>query len=111
MGARTNFELKDSKGSVWLYSHWGGETKAEDLMAALAKAQPRWDDTSYAMRIVVSQLIGDQWDDETGYGLSSYECGEESYDPIVVDFPGGIVTYQDKDYSFQGFLNRSLTND
>jgi hypothetical protein len=110
MGARTNFELKDSKGSVWLYSHWGGDSKVADLQAAIEKAKPRWDDPSYAMRIVVSQLIGSDWDSETGFGLSSYESGEESYDPIVVDFPGWIVTYQDKDYSFQGFLLKDLTN-
>jgi hypothetical protein len=110
MGARTNFELRDSKGSVWLYSHWGGDTKITDLQHALAKAEPRWTDTSYAMRIVVSQLIGSDWDSETGYGLSSFECGEESYDPIIVDFTGEIVTYQDKDYSFPGFLLKDLTN-
>jgi hypothetical protein len=111
MGARTNFELKDSKGSVWLYSHWGGDRKVADLQSALAAAEPRWTDTPYAMRIIVSQLIGNDWDSETGYGLSSYECGEESYDPIVVDFPGKIVTYQDKDYSFPGFLLKDLTNE
>ena len=110
MGARTNFELRDAKGSVWLYSHWGGETKADDLMAALEKAQPRWNDPSYAMRIVVSQLIGSDWESETGYGLSSYEYGEESYDPIIVNFATDLITYQDRDYSFQGFLNRALTN-
>jgi hypothetical protein len=110
MGARTNFELRDSKGSVWLYSHWGGDSKVADLQNALAKAEPRWDDFSYAMRIVVSQLIGTDWESETGYGLSSYESGEESYDPIVVDFHGQIVTYQDIDYSFPGFLLKHLTN-
>lgn len=105
MGARTNFELKDSKGSVWLYSHWGGDTKAEDLATALHKAEPRWSDHSYAMRIVVSQLIGKDWDSETGYGLSSYECGEESYSPITVDFTKDTVYYEDRNYSFKGFVN------
>ena len=115
MGARTNFELKDEQGSVWLYSHWGGDTKANDLANALAKAQPRWGDTSYAMRIVVSQLIGDNWDSETGYGLSSYEAGEESYDPISVDFTNNTVTYGDISYSFEEYLKffslfKHLTN-
>ncbi len=31
MGSRTNFELKDYKGSVWLYSHWGGDSKANEF--------------------------------------------------------------------------------
>jgi hypothetical protein len=103
MGARTNFELKDSKGSVWLYSHWGGDDKIADLARALAKAEPRWNDTSYAMRIVVSQLVGNEWDSETGFGLSSYETGEESYEPVCVDFANNIVSYKDNEYSFQEF--------
>ena len=70
----------------------------------------RAEDEDLAMRIVVSQLIGSDWNSDTGYGLSSYECGEESYDPIVVDFPAWIVTYQDTDYSFPGFLLKDLTN-
>lgn len=105
MGARTNFELKDSKGSVWLYSHWGGDSKAEDLATALAKAEPRWTDTTYAMRIVVSQLIGKDWDSETGYGLSSYEAGEESYSPISVDFDSQRVDYEECEYTFAEFVN------
>jgi len=113
MGARTNFELKDSEGSVWLYSHWGGDTKANDLAYALDKARPRWSDHSYGMRIVISQLIGDQWDSETGYGISSYESGEESYEPISVDFTTKIVNYQDIIYSFEDFVrffSKHLTN-
>jgi hypothetical protein len=113
VGARTNFELKDSKGSVWLYSHWGGDDKASDLANALRKAEPRWDDHSYGIRIVVSQLIGNSWDSELGFGLSSYEAGEEGYDPISVDFPSKTVSYQDNEYSFRDFVetfSRHLTN-
>jgi len=113
MGARTNFELKDSQGSVWLYSHWGGETKRTDLANALAKAEPRWNDITYGMRIVVSQLIGSEWDSETGYGISSYEAGEEGYEPVCVDFINKIVSFGDEEYLFAGFVERfanHLTN-
>jgi hypothetical protein len=105
MGARTNFELRDEKGSVWLYSHWGGDSKVSDLANALAKAEPRWVDSGYGMRIVASQLIGEQWDGETGYGLSSYEQGEEQFDPICVDFRTKTVSYQDRFYAFDVFVN------
>lgn len=105
MGARTNFELKDSKGSVWLYSHWGGDDKVYDLAVALKKAEHRWSDSSYAMRIVVSQLIGENWNAETGFGLSSYECGEESYLPICVNFDVQTVTYDDIEYNYEDFIS------
>lgn len=113
MGARTNFELKDSKGSVWLYSHWGGDSKMTDLAAALKKAEPRRNDTTYAMRIVVSQLIGKDWDSETGFGLSSYEAGEESYEPVCVDFTNKTVSSDTFNLDFSSFINiygKHLTN-
>jgi|AntAceMinimDraft_1070359.scaffolds.fasta_scaffold01157_36 hypothetical protein len=113
MGSRTNFELKDYKGSVWLYSHWGGDSKANDLAAAINHAEPRWFDTSYAMRMVVSYLIKDSLMEETGYGISSYEHGEESYEPMSVDFVNGTVTCQDIVYSFPNFVklfHKHLTN-
>lgn len=105
MGSRTNFELKDSAGSVWLYSHWNGESKANDVANALLKAEARWSDPSYAMRIVASQLIGKDWDSETGYGLSSYQVGEESYDPICIDFENQTVTYHHETVSFEKFID------
>jgi hypothetical protein len=113
LGSRTNFELKDTKGSVWLYSHWGGDSKVEDLAAALEHAKPRWGDVSYAMRMVVSYLIKDNLMSDTGYGLGSWEFGEESYDPISVDFAIDVVTYRDTVYSFEEFVNifsKHLTN-
>jgi hypothetical protein len=113
MGARTNFELKDYKGSVWLYSHWGGDTKANDLAAAINHAEPRWADTPYAIRMVISYLIKDNVMGDTGYGISSYECGEESYVPISVDFVTMTVNYQDIIYSFEEyvkFFSKHLTN-
>ena len=104
MGARTNFEMKDAKGSVWLYSHWGGDTKFVDLANALRQAQPRWHDETYAMRIVVSQLIGNEWDSETGFGLSSYEAGEENYTPITVDFHNRNVVVNGEVQSFEDYV-------
>lgn len=113
MGSRTNFQLKDSQGSVWLYSHHGGDSKLNDLAYALDKAEPRWTDASYGIRIIVSQLIGDSWDSETGFGLSSYEAGEESYQPVCVDFTNYTVTCQEIVYEFVDFVKlfgRHLTN-
>jgi hypothetical protein len=104
MGARTNFELQDGQGSIWLYSHWGGDNKEVTLANALEQAKPRWDDFSYAMRIVVSQIIGQNWDSETGFGLSTFEAGEESYDPISVNFANNTVSYQNKVYTFEEFI-------
>ena len=104
MGARTNFELQDAKGSVWLYSHSGGDDKSMDFAKALEHARPRWGDTPYAIRMVVSHLIKDRLLDDTGYGLTSYEAGEESYDPLTANFETKVVYYEQEFFTFEDFV-------
>jgi len=105
MGARTVFEVKDREGSIFLYSHWGGESKLETAIQALAYAQPRWTDTTYGMRIFISRVIGEDWSLETGYGISAKNVFEEGYEPMVFDFETRVVTYGESDYSFEDFIH------
>lgn len=108
MGARINFVLKvypKELSHVTLYSHWGETSWREDLAMALAKATPRWTDQNYAARIVVSQLIGEQWDKETGYGLFTSVDGEDLGDTtIVVDFTNQTVNDTGNEHSFGAFI-------
>lgn len=104
MGARTVFEVKDRDGSIFLYSHWGGDTKFEDAVNALKEAEPRWSDTTYGMRIFISQIIGDYWNSETGYGISAKSNFEEQYDPMVINFENQTVEYLDEIRSFKEFV-------
>jgi hypothetical protein len=104
MGARTNFELQDAKGSVWLYSHWGGDDKSADFAKALSHAEPRWGDTPYAIRMVVSYFIKDNIMEDTGYGLSSWEFGEESYDTLSANFVTNTVSYEQEVFTFEEFV-------
>lgn len=86
MGARVHFVFKqdESGKNVTLYSHWGADSWEIDLAYALEKAQPRWDDPTYATRIVVSQLVGDQWQSETGFGLYVTDDTSEFWDEVVI---------------------------
>lgn len=105
MGARTTFTfITEPDQKIVLYSHWGGETKAQHFAEAVAKAEPRWDDETYCLRIMVSQLVGDYWDSETGFGLWTTEYFEESYDPITIHVRDKMITYLDRDYSFREFV-------
>jgi hypothetical protein len=106
MGARTVFEVKDRNGSIFLYSHWGGDTKREDAIHALTQAKPRWgiNDTTYAMRIFISQIVGDAWNDETGYGISAKHTFEEQFQPMVIDFEDNLVEYNNEVVSFKEFI-------
>ena len=104
MGARTTFGVKDRQGSIFLYSHWGGDSKVEDAVHALKMARPRWNDTTYGMRIFISQIIGHSWDSETGYGISAKPVFEEQYAPMVIDFENGTVDYLYEIKSFEDFI-------
>lgn len=101
MGARINFVFKDSdtaigepSSSVVLYSHWGQDGWQRDIAAALDHARPRWDDSSYGTRMMISHLIQHSILDETGFGIyaihgNNYDLGEQT---VVIDFVNKTVT-------------------
>jgi hypothetical protein len=85
MGDRATFvfEQGDANSAIYLYGHWAGDGMMNTLATAIAKARPRWDDETYATRIVISQIIGNEWADETGWGISTYFCDSEHSVPVV----------------------------
>ena len=111
MGARTTWAVKTQEGDavVWLYSHWGGESKLENTKDALYKAEPRWSDSTYGARIFISQIVGDSWDSETGFGITTgtleHVPFEEEYDLVVVDFTTKTITYGRFEFTFEDFLS------
>jgi hypothetical protein len=108
MGDRIVYTIKQDKDlSVNLYSHWGGDGRFENLANALHAAMPRWNDTSYATRIIVSQLIGDEWAEETGFGLwasgSSDSYGGDHPD-ITIDLINKTVEDETGIHTFESFI-------
>ena len=112
MGARINFLFNegDDKPAVWLYSHWGADSWEEDLASAIWMARSRWDDTSYAVRIIVSQLIGNQWQQSSGFGLGAVAKPKDflSWEPtIIIDMVDKIVD----GHGFEKFCRYHLVGD
>ena len=109
MGDRIVYTIKqDQDLSVNLYSHWGGYDRFEALAQALSAAQPRWDDSSYATRIIVSQLIRDQWKEETGFGLwASNEPGMYGGDhpDITINLVNKTVEDETGIHTFEQFIS------
>ena len=92
MGNRANYGFRSGHNTVFLYGHWAGEPyMAERLASALREAQPRWDDDAYATRIAISQLIGDDWNSETGWGIYVNEIGDNENPVFVVDWASRTV--------------------
>lgn len=109
MGARVVFTIKQTDGlRLNLYSHWGEYERFQNLAHALDKARPRWSDESYAARIIVSNLIGPDWDSELGFGLwASSEDGLYGGDcqDILIDLSNNTVTDETGTHTFDNFIS------
>lgn len=109
MGSRTTWIIKTdaSSSAIHLYSHWGGDSKFQDTKHALAAAENRWSDVTYGARIFMSQIIGENWASENGFGIAvgdeSETLFEESYFNAVLDFPNQIVTLGSMSWTFSEF--------
>jgi len=122
MGDRAiiQFKADESTPSINLYTHWGGSKRYTDLADALEFARPRWSDPEYATRICISQIIGNDWNDEHGFGLSvgdeNARHGDYTTVPCVIwnrlcvridapDEPAGAHVHLE--YSFDEFIERA----
>ena len=86
MGDRRTAEIRLEKGSLYVYSHWGGFEMREDAQDAIRAAEGRWSDEPYAARIIVDQLTKHSRDQETGHGLMLGPDAEDEYgaNPSVI---------------------------
>ena len=86
MGDRATFVIEQGdESAIYVYGHWAGEGMMDNLAYALTAAHSRifMDDEVYASRIIISNLIGEDWRSETGWGISTYFCDSEHSVPIV----------------------------
>lgn len=110
MGARTTWEIRqyENTPSIYLYSHWGGNSKWGDTATALTAAIGRWDDPAYGARIIISQIVGTNWSQETGFGVVAGPVGEipfeEEFFNMVIDFTTKKVYAGDLEYTFDEFI-------
>jgi hypothetical protein len=111
VGDRANFVfVQDNGETIVLYGHWAGYNMLEKLADAVAKSQPRWADAGYATRIVVSQMINEFWDSETGWGLYVNEIGDNEHRIPVVNFKDRTFSLHQEDRS-PGNKVRGMSND
>jgi hypothetical protein len=104
MGDRANFGFRDRKGDVvFLYGHWAGYEMLTNLAYAVEKARPRWTDESYATRICISQLVGDSWNVETGWGINVNELGDNEHKVPVIDWAQQTFTLYEEDLETKVF--------
>ena len=87
MGDRANFGFRQSNGeTIVLYGHWAGHEMLAKLAHAVQAAESRWTDESYATRICVSQLVGDDYKSTTGWGLSVNRILDNEHKIPIIDW-------------------------
>lgn len=94
MGDRANFGFKQGNDTVYLYAHWGGYQMMDTLANALyvVLKEGRANDPTYATRIAISQIIGDDWNQGLGYGISINRLADNEHSVPVVDWEDGTVS-------------------
>ena len=106
MGDRANFGFVQPNGeTIVLYGHWAGYQMLGRLADAVIAARPRWNDPAYATRIAISQLIKDDWNSETGWGLHVNEIADNEHKIAIVDWKQQTFSLHEED-SFSNTDNK-----
>jgi hypothetical protein len=106
MGMRRNIALDFSEAhKIYFYTHWGALGLEDCLAAALIRGRERWNDPSYLARIIFSEMVHDEIDGLTGYGIAPYEHDPE-YPTLMVDLEHQTVD----GVAFEAFIQRVATN-
>lgn len=99
IGDRANFGFTtDGETVIYLYAHWGGEGMLKNLANALdrVKNAHRLDDPAYATRIAISEIIGENWGGDLGFGITINSLCDNEHKVPVVNWSWGVVTlYRD----------------
>jgi hypothetical protein len=97
MGDRANFGFKQSNGeTIVLYGHWAGHGMLEKLASAVEAARDRWNDESYATRIAVSQLVGEDWNQGLSWGLLVNSIGDNEHKIPLINWSTGTFSLHEE---------------
>lgn len=108
MGERGQILIKDT--GVYLYTHWGGHGLKEMLQNVLSR-NVRWNDEEYLSRIIFSEMIKDEIDGETGYGIGTMEHGDLNYPLLIIDVKKQTIKEQSKTWTFEKFITENFNTE
>ena len=66
---------------LYLYSHWHGQELDKVVSDALQKG--RTNDPAYFTRILISEMVKDDINGSTGFGISQQEQDHDSYNHMI----------------------------
>jgi hypothetical protein len=104
MGDRGNLGIKyENNEKIYFYGHYCGFDMFNILKNALIKGKERWNDEAYLARIIFCELIKDDVDGTTGYGISPYICDNE-YPIFEINPNERIVSLPSQSWTFNEFI-------
>ena len=87
MGDRATFVIEQTPedAPIYLYGHYAGYKMMSNLAAAIDHAKVRidMDDPWYAARMITSKMIGEDWNSEYGWGISTRFLDSEHSVPVI----------------------------
>ena len=102
MGDRANIKVT-GHGDVHLYTHWAGTELPKTLQDGLIRGRSRWDDPIYLARILFCEMVKDDADDITGYGISG-KVGDGDNRVLTVDTENQIVKWSGRQATFEEYI-------
>jgi hypothetical protein len=105
MGDRANFGIRQADGNIiFVYGHWAGENMLAKFANAIGRAVTagRIGDDAYATRIIISDLIGDAWKHDLGWGITINTLADNEHKIPVFDLSNDTVTLYDADWRSVG---------
>jgi len=97
MGERSYIVVKDSDSKVYLYAHWMTKGECYDLLKkSLERGKNRWTDGPYLTRVIFCDMIRDDIDGLSGFGISSTrDDGVVCYTVDVDEQKVGKISFDD----------------
>lgn len=94
MGDRAQVAIKTGSGKVYLYGHWIGSDIYKAVAKAFREVPGRLNDNEYLARAIFVRMIGDNFMEETGFGIGTAAHGDIEHAIPVLDPDNRRVTWE-----------------
>lgn len=102
------YEDEEKDPFLYVYTHWGGEGLEGEVARALLRGSSRWDDEPYLARVLVSQLIREDIEGVTGFGLSGQYFDSDYEEDVHVYLRSAKVRVGKDEWPYPEFISDKL---
>ena len=102
MGDRANFGIQSDGNTIYVYGHWAGHEMLARFANALDRVATagRVRDHAYATRIIISDLIGDDWSQDFSWGITVNYIGDNEHKVPVYHVSSDTVSLYNWDWHY-----------